>query len=136
MVTTERVYSYSDQPAGFKIFVDRLWPRGLTKKAAGWNEWMKEIAPSPELRRWFGHRPDRWEEFKKRYWLELSFNQQETEKIINLEKEHGTVVLLYAAKDPDHNHAMVLKDYLLFYKEKNSHEEDRINRGTGPRSNG
>ena len=91
--------------------MDRLWPRGLTKAEAQVNLWLKDIAPSTTLRKWFGHQPSKWEGFKKRYSAELERN---TEQVSLLERElsAGKVMLVYAAKDQEHNGAIVLKEFL------------------------
>lgn len=108
----KRIYDEPSDDDGYRILVDRLWPRGVSKKAANLNEWNKEIAPSPELRKWFDHKKERFEEFAWRYRLEL----KEKEDLLNELRQaakHETVSLLYAAKNPEINHAVVLKDVLL-----------------------
>ncbi len=112
MIITKRIYDYDDEDEYYKIFVDRLWPRGISKSRANWNEWLKEIAPSSELRKWFAHEAEKWPEFKKRYKTELESRTEELKRIKELEKDHETVVLLYAAKDSLHNNAIVIKEYL------------------------
>lgn len=111
MIRSKRVY---DEPAaedGKRILVDRLWPRGISKDAARIDEWLKEIAPSDELRKWFGHDPARWDEFRERYRRELEAKAELLEQLRGLAKK-GTVTLLFAAKDEAHNNAMVLKEML------------------------
>jgi len=103
-----------DPPAiedGARILVDRLWPRGLRKDAAALELWLKDIAPSPTLRVWFGHDPSRWTEFSRRYRAELSANEAAVARITEYLKR-GPVTLLYAAHDTEHNHARVLADFL------------------------
>jgi uncharacterized protein YeaO (DUF488 family) len=107
----KRVYDKPAKADGRRILVDRIWPRGLKKKDARVDEWFKEIAPSTGLRKWFGHDPSRWEEFKKRYFRELD-NQPERVEELAQESEKRTVTLLFGAKDTDHNNAVALKDYL------------------------
>lgn len=107
----KRIYETPDEADGYRILVDRLWPRGVSKEQAAIDEWLKEIAPSPELRDWFGHKPERFEEFRIRYQTELADNDTIL-KIKKLETENKTVTLLYAAKDPEHNHAVVLMEAL------------------------
>lgn len=107
----KRIYETPDEADGYRILVDRLWPRGVSKEQATIDEWLKEIAPSPELRDWFGHKPERFEEFRIRYQTELADNDAIL-KIKKLETENKTVTLLYAAKDPVHNHAVVLMEVL------------------------
>ena len=96
---------------GFRILVDRLWPRGLTKEKASIDLWLKEIAPSTELRKWFGHDPEKWEEFKKRYLHELKENKGPI-YIIEEQMKKGDVTLVYGARDETHNEALVLLNQL------------------------
>lgn len=110
-VQLKRVYEKTDPKDGFRILVDRLWPRGLTKEKAAVDLWLKDIAPSTELRKWFAHDPGKWKEFQKRYLKELKENKEAVAAL----KEHlkkGHVTLLYAAKDEAHNEALVLKDFI------------------------
>lgn len=106
----KRVYEKPDQADGFRILVDRLWPRGLTKEKAGVDLWLKEIAPSTALRKWFNHDPEKWEEFKVRYLSELNQNQ-EAVVLLNEQLKKGEVTLLYGAKDRQQNEALVLFQY-------------------------
>ena len=107
----KRAYEKPGNTDGKRILVDRLWPRGLTKERASVDLWLKDIAPSTELRKWFGHDPKKWKEFSKRYNEELKKNIKQIEILGNLLKE-GTVTLVYGAKDEEHNEARVLKDFL------------------------
>ena len=109
-VQLKRIYDEKSLSDGQRILVDRLWPRGMSKASAGVDRWMKEIAPSTELRNWFGHKPERWEEFQKRYRAELRQNPALEE--LRAMAQQGMVTLLYAAKDQTHNHALVLQDML------------------------
>ena len=113
MIKTKRIYDTPDPADGMRILVDRLWPRGLTKEAAQLDEWLKDIAPSPQLRQWFGHDPERWEDFVKRYRSELTVDAARPH-IDRLCKLSGTqtVTLLYAAREDRHNSASVLRDVL------------------------
>lgn len=107
----KRVYEQPDKSDGTRILVDRLWPRGLTKEKAQVDLWLKEIAPSAELRKWFGHDPDKWTEFKTRYKAEIDGNP----KLVALLKEKiadGKVTLVYGAKDEQHNQAKALQQIL------------------------
>jgi uncharacterized protein YeaO (DUF488 family) len=113
MILTKRIYGYKENDSYYKIFVDRLWPRGISKSEVIWNEWIKDIAPSMELRKWFGHKPENWNEFKSRYKIELSQKPDLTYRIRDFEKMYGPVVLLYAAKDQEHNNANIIKEYLV-----------------------
>ena len=107
----KRVYEHPDAQDGTRILVDRLWPRGLTKAKASVDVWMKDVAPSTTLRKWFGHDPDKWAEFKTRYRAELRANK---EQVARLKAEMGKrrVTLVYGAKDEEHNEALVLQEYL------------------------
>jgi uncharacterized protein YeaO (DUF488 family) len=114
-IKIKRVYEKPDEKDGFRILVDRLWPRGLTKEKAAVDLWLKDIAPSTELRKWFNHDPDKWKEFKKRYLNELKENK-ESVAVLKSYLKKKLVTLLYAAKDSDHNEALVLSN--LFEEEK------------------
>ncbi len=107
----KRVYEKPSKEDGKRILVDRLWPRGLTKEKASVDLWLKEIAPSTVLRKWFGHDPDKWKEFQKRYYQELSNNKEQV-ALLKAQVKKGTVTLVYGAKDEKHNEALVLKEWL------------------------
>jgi uncharacterized protein YeaO (DUF488 family) len=108
----KRVYEPTAPEDGVRVLIDRLWPRGLTKKKAAIDHWMKDIAPSSELRKWFGHAPERWTEFRNRYMEELRQHMALLDQIRDLAKE-GTVTLLFGAHDEEHNDAVVLQEVLL-----------------------
>ena len=110
-VKIKRVYERLSPDDGKRILVDRLWPRGLKKEEAHIDEWLKDIAPSDELRRWFSHDPSKWHEFKDRYKRELQGKKEEIERI-RMEAEKGKVTLLFSAKDMEHNNAVILKEVL------------------------
>lgn len=107
----KRVYEEPAKGDGKRILVDRLWPRGLTKEKASIDLWLKDIAPTTELRKWFGHDPDKWKEFKKRYHQELKNNKEQV-SILYEELKKRAVTLVYGAKDEQHNEALVLKEWL------------------------
>lgn len=107
----KRIYEPAGPQDGFRILVDRLWPRGMTKEKAAIDLWLKEIAPSTELRKWFGHDPDKWKEFQNRYTKELEKNWQPLQ-ILKDHVKKGAVTLLYAAKDENHNEALVIKAFV------------------------
>ena len=107
----KRVYDAPKSTDGTRILVDRLWPRGLKKTDAAVSQWMKEIAPSTELRKWFGHDPKRWEEFRRRYEGELEAKRELLGEIKELARK-GPVTLVYSAHDEAHNQAVVLRDKL------------------------
>jgi uncharacterized protein YeaO (DUF488 family) len=106
----KRIYEAPAKDDGKRILVDRLWPRGVSKERAAIDLWLKEVAPSPALRTWFGHEPTRWEEFGERYLDELSRNAAAKE--LKAQVKSGQTTLLYAAHDAEHNHARVLKSFL------------------------
>lgn len=110
-VKIRRVYEEPDADDGFRILVDRLWPRGLTKVRAKVDLWLRDIAPSTELRKWFSHDTVKWEEFQRRYGAELQRNADQLELLL-LESRKGPVTLLYGAKDELHNEAVVLQRLL------------------------
>ncbi len=111
-VKIKRVYDPAQPEDGYRILVDRLWPRGLSKERAAVDLWLKEVAPSPALRTWFGHEPAKWEEFERRYGEELEELGEPLERVRALEEREGVVTLLYAAKDVEHTHARVLAGFL------------------------
>lgn len=117
-ITIKRVYDPPSSEDGVRILVDRLWPRGLRKDAAALDAWAKELAPSPPLRQWFDHRPERFAEFKRRYRDELKGNPLVLDQLRQIGKAKAT--LLYAAKDPAINHAVVLADFLDSLRSKRS----------------
>jgi uncharacterized protein YeaO (DUF488 family) len=112
MIRTKRVYEKPGKDDGFRLLVDRLWPRGLTKERAAVDMWMKEIAPSDALRKWFGHEPEKWPEFEKRYRKELAAKKNLFSQIRKLEAEHQIVTLLYGRNDEKQNQAVVLAGVL------------------------
>jgi uncharacterized protein YeaO (DUF488 family) len=112
VIQTKRVYEKPANGDGFRVLVDRLWPRGLTKEKAKVDLWMKEIAPSDDLRKWFHHEEGGWGEFEKRYKSELAKKKTLLRELKKLVKEHGTVTLLFGSKDEKQNQAVVLANVL------------------------
>jgi uncharacterized protein YeaO (DUF488 family) len=108
-IRLKRVYDKPAKADGRRVLVDRIWPRGLTKQEARIDEWLKEIAPSTKLRKWFRHDPARWNEFKKRYAAELDDRREQVERLAR-ESHKRTVTLLFGAKDIEHNNAVALKE--------------------------
>ena len=108
---TKRVYQPRIKSDGYRILVDRLWPRGISKELAGVDLWLKDVAPSLELRRWFAHKPERFKIFSERYIDELTHNPAAGE-LFSIVKSHQSITLVYAAKDDVHNNAAVLRNYL------------------------
>lgn len=121
-VKIKRVYEHPEKEDGTRILVDRLWPRGLTKEKAKVDLWLKEIAPSTELRKWFGHDPGKWEEFKKRYLGELKGNDEPVsvlkEQMKKEQMKKGTVTLVYGARDEEHNEAVVIQENAALFMEE------------------
>jgi Uncharacterized conserved protein len=111
-ISIKRVYDSAAASDGLRLLVDRLWPRGLSKDEAAVDRWLRDIAPSPALRQWFGHDPAKWPEFQRRYVAELNAMPDAPALLQRLLQDHKHVTLLYAAKDEAHNHAIVLADYL------------------------
>ena len=111
MFKLKRVYEKAESSDGTRFLVERLWPRGVKKEALRMDAWLKEAAPSNDLRRWFGHDPLKWEEFQKRYWAELKSNPDAWEPILESAKR-GDVTLLYSAHDTEHNNALALQHFL------------------------
>jgi uncharacterized protein YeaO (DUF488 family) len=109
MIALKRAYEKAEKNDGRRVLVDRLWPRGVSKLKLKLDEWDKDIAPSTALRKWFGHDPKRWAEFKKRYKAELRTHKKE---LMELKKSAKRLTLVYGAKDEQHTHALVLKEVL------------------------
>jgi uncharacterized protein YeaO (DUF488 family) len=111
-IRLKRAYEKPAPTDGTRVLVDRLWPRGIKKETAAIDRWLKEIAPSTKLRKWFGHDPERWTEFRRRYKAELR-NHSDLIAEIRALADHGPVTLVYAAHDEEHNDAVVVRDLLL-----------------------
>ena len=111
-IKLKRAYEPPAPDDGTRILIDRLWPRGVKKAEAAIDEWMKDIAPSTELRKWFGHDPARWQEFRRRYQSEIRQHPNEFDRLRTLAQQ-GRITLVFSANDEAHNDAVVLKDLLL-----------------------
>jgi len=111
MIKIKRIYDTPAEDDGFRILVDRLWPRGLTKEKAKVDLWLKEIAPSDQLRKWYAHDPKKWAEFRKRYFNDLDTKRELVNQIVQKMKE-GEVTLLYSSKEEKINNAVALKEYI------------------------
>jgi uncharacterized protein YeaO (DUF488 family) len=122
-IRIKRVYDPVEPDDGFRVLVDRLWPRGLTKAKVRADLWLKEAAPGTILRKWFGHDRSKWNEFRTRYLAELSGAPDVADRLLDEAKTGRGVTLLYAARDTECNHAVVLREYLL----------GRLGIGEGPR---
>ncbi len=112
MIKIKRVYEEPETSDGYRILIDRLWPRGLSKEKANIDLWLKDIAPSDELRKWFSHDPEKWDQFRKKYREELQLKDEPLRALKDAIKNHKTVTFIYSAKDEAHNNAVFLKEYL------------------------
>lgn len=112
MIQIKRAYDEPSEDDGARVLVDRMWPRGISKEDLNYDKWLKGLAPSNDLRKWYDHDADKFEEFSKRYKKELEDHQEQVDKLISLHKDHSKLTLIYAAKDEEHNNAAVLKEYL------------------------
>lgn len=112
MLQLKRIYEPYSKEDGYRILIDRLWPRGISKEEAKIDLWLKDIAPSNTLRTWFAHDPAKWNGFQEKYKKELEENTALTNQIKDLQKDHKVITLLYGAKDTEHNNAVALKKYL------------------------
>jgi uncharacterized protein YeaO (DUF488 family) len=111
MIRLKRVYEEEDRSDGVRYLVERLWPRGIKKTALHIDQWLKDAAPSTDLRKWFGHDPEKWTEFRKKYSAELD-REPESWAPIRDAARRGTVTLLYSSHDTEHNNAVALKSYV------------------------
>ncbi|WP_305907760.1 DUF488 domain-containing protein [Methylomarinum sp. Ch1-1] len=116
-IRTKRIYDPASDEDGFRVLVDRLWPRGMTKERAQVDLWLKDTAPSTTLRKWFAHDPSKWASFKRRYFAELDVKQDALARLIE-KAGQGRLTLLFAARDTDCNHAVAMKEYLLAHAPK------------------
>ena len=106
-----RAYDPPKENDHYRVLVDRIWPRGVKKEVLALDAWMKDLAPTTKLRKWFGHDPDRWAEFKKRYFKELKDNQDQVSELLE-SADNKSILLLYGAKDEKHNQAAALKEWI------------------------
>jgi uncharacterized protein YeaO (DUF488 family) len=111
MIRLKRAYEAANSDDGERFLVDRLWPRGVKKEDLHIEAWLRDVAPSTELRKWFGHDPAKWDAFQRRYTSELESNRAAWQPILDAAR-HGTITLVYGAKDTEHNDAVVLKNFL------------------------
>jgi uncharacterized protein YeaO (DUF488 family) len=110
-IRVKRAYDPPGRNDGLRVLVDRLWPRGVGKEEGRIDDWCREIAPSDELRKWFGHDPDRWNGFRQRYFAELEKKEELVAELAE-KARHGSVTLVFGAKDEEHNNAVALREYL------------------------
>ena len=111
MFKTKRAYEAPAREDGLRVLVERLWPRGVRKERAALDLWLKDVAPSPELRKWFGHDPAKWDEFRRRYWSELK-RRPDGVRTLREHSRQGAVTLVYGSRDEEHNAARALQEYL------------------------
>jgi uncharacterized protein YeaO (DUF488 family) len=111
-IKLKRAYEKASKDDGFRILVDRLWPRGVSKVDAHFDAWLKDVTPSPALRTWFGHDPEKWAEFRRRYTAELQQESVAVAELRDLVAEKKNVTFVYGAKDAEHTHAIVLKEFI------------------------
>ncbi|GGI85684.1 hypothetical protein GCM10007112_23500 [Vulcanisaeta souniana JCM 11219] len=111
-IKVKRIYDEPDLSDGVRVLVDRLWPRGLSRERARIDVWLRDLAPSDELRRWFNHDPAKWDEFRLKYWSELDRNINDLSKLLSIIRGNGAVTLLYATRDRLRNNAVALAEYL------------------------
>ena len=111
MLRLKRAYEPASRSDGQRILVERLWPRGVSKAKAALDLWLKDIAPSPQLRKWFGHDPAKWKQFEQRYWKELK-DRADAVGLLRRKAKAGRVTLVYSAKDEQHNAAVALKEFI------------------------
>lgn len=124
MIYLKRAYEEASPEDGHRVLVDRLWPRGIKKTELALDGWLKEIAPSDKLRRWFAHDASKWDEFRRRYFIELDSRPQVWREIGDVVRNRRRVTLVYSAHDTEHNNAVALKEYLKAHmgrKKKTSH---------------
>ena len=116
-IRVKRTAEAAAESDGARLLVDRLWPRGVSKAHLQLDAWLKDVAPSTELRKWFGHDPKKWDEFQRRYFAELDARREALEPLLVAARK-GPVTLLYSARDAEHNQAVALRDYLLKRRKK------------------
>lgn len=112
MIVLKRAYEPASRADGIRLLVERLWPRGVSKDALRVDDWLRDAGPSTDLRKWFGHDPTRWDEFRRRYIRELDSRPQAWKPIVSAARRGGTVTLVYSSHDTQHNNAVALRDYL------------------------
>ena len=118
----KRTYEPVSRSDGWRVLVERLWPRGMRKEDLQLNAWEKDVAPSPALRKWYGHDVSRWPEFQRRYWKELEENPDAWRRILDASRNRN-VTLLFSARDVGHNSAVVLRDYLIMCADRQANKE-------------
>lgn len=127
MLQLKRAYEPASRDDGCRVLVERLWPRGVSKAKAAIDAWLEDVGPSAELRKWYGHDPERWKEFRRRYWAELRSNREAVAELRKKERE-GKVTLIYAAHDEEHSGALALKQFLARHKPRAAARGKRAHR--------
>ncbi|WP_232516203.1 DUF488 domain-containing protein [Chitinophaga caeni] len=112
VIQLKRTYSSFDKTDGYRVLIDALWPRGISKEELHADQWLKTVAPSTELRKWFNHEPAKWQSFQRKYAAELSINES-VQALIDIVRLHPVTTFLYSAHDEKHNNAIVLKEYII-----------------------
>lgn len=112
-IRTRRIYDEPGDDEGFRVLVDRLWPRGVSKQVAALDLWVRDLAPSNELRRWYGHQPEKWDEFRRRYFAELDARPAAVAGLAAVLAPHAVVTLLFGSREERLNNATALREYLL-----------------------
>lgn len=135
MIRLKRAYDESSKQDGLRILVERLWPRGVRKEQAAIDLWLKELAPSTELRKWFGHDPEKWDEFRTRYRRELDAHPDAWQPIVSAARK-GPVTLVYSSHDTEHNNAVALQEYLAAKVRRPARRISRASSGTTARRGG
>lgn len=130
MFQLKRAYEPAARADGCRVLVERLWPRGVSKSQAAIDAWLKDVAPSSELRKWYGHDPARWQEFRRRYWAELRANRPAVDDLRSKERK-GKVTLVYAARDREHSGALALAEFLKQDQPRPGAARDRGHRKAG-----
>ena len=132
MITLKRAYDAVSRTDGTRFLVERLWPRGVSKAKLRVDAWLKEVGPSTELRQWFDHDPDKWDEFRRRYFRELDSRPEAWQPIVSAAR-HGRVTLVYSSHDTQHNNAVALQEYLHAKSRRRSARSERSVAADRPR---
>ena len=133
MITLKRAYDSVSPKDGRRFLVERLWPRGVSKAKLRLDAWLKEVGPSTELRKWFSHDPDKWSEFRRRYFRELDSRPEAWQPIVSAARR-GTVTLVYSSHDTHHNNAVALQRYVQTQSRRSTASKRRVTRHRAPRS--
>jgi uncharacterized protein YeaO (DUF488 family) len=135
MIKLKRAYDPASQTDGTRLLVERLWPRGLSKEKLKLDGWIREVAPTTELRKWFGHDPAKWRQFRIRYFRELDSEPESWRSIVSLARQ-GTVTLVYSSHDEEHNNAVALREYLQLKTRRRARPRRSTSSHRSPRASG